>query len=61
MQDFTLLEQIKKEGLTEEQAAKALYVIADYAKEKLPILQGNINAFVKQEYRNANLIWFPEF
>lgn len=54
MQDSTLLEKIKNTGLSEEEAVKALSVIADYAKEKFPILQGNINAFVKQEFRQAD-------
>ena len=54
MQDSTLLEKIRNTGLSEEQAIKALSVIADYAKEKFPILHGNINAFVKQEFRKAD-------
>lgn len=54
MKDSTLLAQIKKTGLTEEQAVRALSVIADYAKEKFPILQGNINAYLKQEFKHAD-------
>ena len=49
-----LLQQIKKLGLTEEQAIKALAVAASFAKEKFPILQGNINSYIKQELKQAD-------
>jgi hypothetical protein len=35
MQGFTLLEQIKKIGLCEEQAVRALSVTADYEKIRI--------------------------
>ena len=54
MKHPTLLEEIKKTGLTEEQAVKALSVITNYAKERFPILQGNINAYLKQEFKHAD-------
>ena len=54
MQDLTLLQQIKQTGLSEEQAIKVLAVTADYAKQKFPILEGNINAYLKQEFKQAD-------
>lgn len=56
MENTTLLQQlIDKSGLSEREAIKALNVVADFAKERFPILEGTINAYIKQEFRNADL------
>jgi hypothetical protein len=44
----TLIQEIKNTGLSEEQVLKTLAVVSNYAKEKFPILEGNINAYLKQ-------------
>jgi hypothetical protein len=54
MENFTLLHEIKKSGLSEEQAVKTLSVVADYAKEKFPILEGNINSYLREEFKQAD-------
>jgi hypothetical protein len=54
MENSTLFEQIRQAGLSDEQALKVLSVVGDYAKEKFPILEGNINAYLKQEFRQAD-------
>ena len=54
MENSTLFEQIRHTGLSDEQALKALSVVGDYAKEKFPILEGNINAYLKQEFKQAD-------
>ena len=41
MQD--LIERLKAEGLTEEQAHKAIDIIKNFAKEKFPIFGGAID------------------
>lgn len=38
-----LIEKLKAEGLTEEQALKAIEVIKNFAKEKLPLFGGAID------------------
>jgi hypothetical protein len=38
-----LLERLKAQGLTEQQAYKAIEVIKDFAKEKFPLFAGAIN------------------
>ena len=38
-----LIDRLKAQGLTEEQAHKAIEVIKDFAKEKFPIFAGAIN------------------
>ena len=38
-----LIDRLKAQGLTEEQAYKAIEVIKDFAKEKFPIFAGAIN------------------
>ena len=50
----TLIQEIKKTGLSEEQVLKTLAVVSNYAKEKFPILEGNINAYLKQELKQAD-------
>jgi len=50
----TLIQEIKNTGLSEEQVLKTLAVVSNYAKEKFPILEGNINAYLKQELRQAD-------
>lgn len=55
MENTNLLEQlIEQNGLTEEQAIRSLAIVAEYGKEKFPILEGTINAYVKQEFKHAN-------
>lgn len=54
MEKYTLLKQIIKAGLSEEQALKVLAVTGNYVKEKFPILEGNVNAYLKQEFKQAN-------
>lgn len=52
MENTSLLNQLKETSdLSEEQAIKALVVVADYTKEKYPILEGNINSFIRQEFK----------
>ena len=50
----TLIQEIKNTGLSEEQVLKTLAVVSNYAKEKFPILDGNINAYLKQELKQAD-------
>ena len=38
-----LIKRLVAEGLTEEQAYKAIEVIKDFAKEKFPVFAGAIN------------------
>ncbi len=38
-----LINRLTAEGLTEEQAYKAIEVIKDFAKEKFPVFSGAIN------------------
>ncbi len=38
-----LIERLKAEGLTEQQAMKAIEVIKEFAKEKFPIFGGAID------------------
>ncbi|HEY8399345.1 MAG TPA: hypothetical protein VIK80_15500 [Flavihumibacter sp.] len=38
-----LIEQLKAEGLTEEQAYKAVEIVKNFAKEKFPIFGGAID------------------
>lgn len=54
MENSTLFQQIKKTGLSEAQTIKTLSVVADYAKEKYPILEGNINSYLRNEFRQAD-------
>ena len=54
MDNSTLFQLIRKTGLSEEQTLKALTVAGEYAKEKFPILEGNINAYLKQEFKQAD-------
>lgn len=55
MENTTLLRRlIEDSGLPEDKAVKALTVVADFAKERFPILEGTINAYVKQEFRHVD-------
>lgn len=38
-----IIDRLKAQGLTEEQAYKAIEVIKEFAKEKFPIFAGAIN------------------
>lgn len=38
-----IIDRLKAQGLTEEQAYKAIEVIKDFAKEKFPVFSGAIN------------------
>jgi hypothetical protein len=49
-----LIDRMKAEGLTEEQAYKAIEVIKNFAKEKFPIFGGAIDKlFDKYDARDA--------
>lgn len=53
MQD--LIDRMKAEGLTEEQAYKAIEVIKNFAKEKFPIFGGAIDKlFDKYQVHDAD-------
>jgi hypothetical protein len=54
MKSPTLFQLVRETGLSDEQTLMALIVVTDYAKEKFPILEGNINAYLKQEFRQAD-------
>lgn len=54
MNDTSLFKLVKQTGLSEEQTVKALTVVGNFAKEKFPILEGNINAYLKQEFKQAD-------
>ena len=43
---------IHETGLSEVQATHSLVLVADFAKEKLPVLRGNINRFLEKELSN---------
>ena len=58
METGQLLRQLMETAaLSEEQAARALTIVASYAKERFPILEGTINSYVKQEVRSID----PDF
>ncbi len=55
MENTSLLKQlVSNAGLTEEAAIKALSTITGFAKEKYPILEGSINTFLKEEFKEAS-------
>jgi len=54
MENVTLFQQIRQAGLSQEQVLKTLSVVGEYAKEKFPILEGNINAYLRQEFKQAD-------
>jgi hypothetical protein len=54
MEHPSLFQQIKETGLSEEQTLLTLHIVGKYAKEKFPILEGNINAYLKQEFKQAD-------
>jgi hypothetical protein len=55
MENTSLLKQlVNNAGLTEAAAIKALSTIAGFAKEKYPILEGSINSYLKEEFKQAN-------
>ncbi len=54
MKNESLLDLIIDKGLSRDQAKNTLIVVAEYAKEKLPVLRGNIDAFLNEELENAN-------
>lgn len=54
MDNSSLIQQIKQAGLSDEQAVKTLAIIAEYTKQKFPILEGNINAYLKQEFKKID-------
>jgi hypothetical protein len=55
MENQRLLQQlIRNTGLSEEEALKALSIVARYTKEKFPILEGSINSYLKEEFKNAD-------
>ncbi|MDP4151365.1 MAG: hypothetical protein Q8927_04375 [Bacteroidota bacterium] len=50
-----LIDRMKAEGLSEEQAYKAIEVIKNFAKEKFPIFGGAIDKlFDKYDSRDAD-------
>jgi hypothetical protein len=55
MEKETLLQQLmEKVGLPEETALKALTTFAGFAKDKFPILGGNIDSYLKEEFKKAD-------
>lgn len=51
-----LIEQLtKKAGLTPEQAQKAIETIADFVKEKYPMLGGAVDQIFKNSSDNGGL------
>lgn len=54
MEHSSLFQHIKETGLSEEQTLLTLHIVGNYAKEKFPILQGNINAYLKEEFKQAD-------
>ena len=54
MENSTLLQQMRQLGLSEEQAIKVLVVAGNYIKEKFPILEANINSYLKEEFKQAD-------
>ena len=47
-----LLKEIEATGISEEQAVKALSIVAKFATERFPILEGSIKTYLKTEFRN---------
>lgn len=48
---------VENTNLNESDAIKALEVVSEFVKEKLPVLRGNIQSFVQaelQSYRSKN-------
>ena len=61
MENTTLLNHlIENSGLPEDKAVKALTVVANFAKERFPILEGTISAYIKHEFRYINPDLLPE-
>lgn len=54
MKNGFLLDLIIDMGFSKDQAKGTLIVVSDYAKEKLPVLRGNINTFLNEELENAD-------
>lgn len=55
MDNHKLLQKlIHQTGLPEDKAIQALATIAGYAKEKFPILEGTINSYLKEEFKESN-------
>jgi hypothetical protein len=55
MENATLLNRLQQcSKLSEEQAVKAMVIVADYTREKFPILEGNINSFLRQELKEVD-------
>ncbi len=54
MNETSLFKLVKETGLSDEQTVKALIVVGNFAKEKFPILEGNINSYLKQEFKHAD-------
>jgi hypothetical protein len=48
-----LIDKLKAEGLTEQQALKAIEIIKDFAKQKFPIFSGAIEK-VFEKYNPKN-------
>ena len=52
MKNTSLLEKLVSEtSISHKQAIDVLYIISDFAKAKLPILEGTINSFIKEEIK----------
>ena len=51
----SLLKEIKATGITEEQAIRALTIAGKFAITKLPILEGTINSYLKEEFKYVDV------
>ena len=61
MENATLLNRLQQcPELSEEEAIKALVIVANYTKEKFPILEANINSFLRQEFKEVDPDLLPE-
>ena len=49
MNNPCLLQELSRyAGLSKEDAVKVLMIVAEFAREKAPILSGNINQFIQE-------------
>lgn len=47
---------VAQADLTKEQAVNSLIIITDFAKEKYPVLRGNISSFLQKEIASSEQI-----
>jgi hypothetical protein len=55
MKNSSLLDTLMNDaGLSKDQAISTLLIVTDFAKERFPILRGNINSFLNDELESKD-------